>query len=138
MRSWPQPYVHFAGNARAALTRYQEVFGGELQLFTLEQFGRDDGPPDAIAHGMLSGPVRLSGSDTTGDEPSVRTEGLLLSLLGASDAATLRTWFAALADGGTVVDDLQLRPWGAHDGQVVDRFGLHWLVGWEGDGEAPA
>ena len=30
-------------------------------------------------------------------------------------------------------DDLQERPWGATDGQVVDRHGLHWLVGFEGD-----
>ena len=26
-----------------------------------------------------------------------------------------------------------LQPWGATDGQVVDRFGLHWLIGFEGD-----
>ena len=32
-----------------------------------------------------------------------------------------------------VVDDLQKRPWGAWDGQVVDRFGLHWLIGFEVD-----
>jgi PhnB protein len=29
------------------------------------------------------------------------------------------------------VDHLQKRPWGAFDGQVIDRFGLHWLVGYE-------
>ncbi|MDA8332444.1 MAG: VOC family protein, partial [Candidatus Dormibacteraeota bacterium] len=27
--------------------------------------------------------------------------------------------------------DLQRRPWGAYDGQVVDRYGLHWLIGYE-------
>jgi PhnB protein len=32
------------------------------------------------------------------------------------------------------VDDLQARPWGASDGQVIDRFGLHWLIGFE-DGD---
>jgi PhnB protein len=31
------------------------------------------------------------------------------------------------------VDDLQTRPWGASDGQVVDRFGLHWLIGFEAE-----
>ena len=36
-----------------------------------------------------------------------------------------------LAAGGRVVPDLQRRPWGASDGQVVDRFGVHWLIGFE-------
>ena len=53
------------------------------------------------------------------------------SLLGAADPATLHAWFARLAEGGRVVDALQSRPWGACDGQVVDRFGLHWLIGYE-------
>ena len=34
-----------------------------------------------------------------------------------------------------MIDDLQQRPWGAFDGQVVDRYGLHWLIGFE-DGAA--
>jgi PhnB protein len=36
-----------------------------------------------------------------------------------------------LSDGGRVVDDLQKRAWGASDGQVIDRFGVHWLIGFE-------
>ena len=27
------------------------------------------------------------------------------------------------------MDPLQVRPWGDSDGQVVDRFGVHWLIG---------
>jgi PhnB protein len=57
----------------------------------------------------------------------------MLSLLGTADPATLRTWFSGLSEGGRVVDDLQTRPWGASDGQVIDRCGLHWLIGFEGD-----
>jgi hypothetical protein len=26
-----------------------------------------------------------------------------------------------------------MRPWGASDGQVIDRYGLHWLIGFEND-----
>ena len=29
------PYLFFGGNCREAFTRYQEVFGGELQLITM-------------------------------------------------------------------------------------------------------
>ena len=30
------------------------------------------------------------------------------------------------------VAQLQERPWGAHDGTVTDRFGVTWLIGYEG------
>lgn len=128
------PYIHFPGTARAALTFYGDVFGCGVQLHTFEEFGRDDGPADAIAHGYLTdGPVILFGADAAEGEAPFRAEGLMLSLLGTADAKTLRTWFAGLAEGGRIVDDLQLRPHGASDGQVVDRYGLHWLLGFEDD-----
>jgi PhnB protein len=129
----PQPYVLFAGTAREALTFYGDVFGCAVELHTFAEFSRDDGPADAIAHGGLTGPVELSGADVAGDERPVRTEGMMLSLLGTADPSTLRTWFSRLSEGGRVVDDLQKRPWGASDGQVIDRYGLHWLIGFEGD-----
>jgi PhnB protein len=130
----PTPYVHFPGTAREALTFYGEVFGGTVKLHTFAEFGRDDGPADAIAHGYLTGgPVALSGADVAGDERPLRCEGLMLALLGTADPSTLRTWFSRLSEGGQVVDDLQTRPWGASDGQVIDRYGLHWLIGFESD-----
>ena len=128
----PVPYLHFPGTARAALTFYGDVFGCTVQLHTVADFGGSDGPPDAIAHGELTGgPVALFGADATGDQPAFRSEGMMLSLLGTAGPATLRTWFSRLSEGGKVVDDLQKRPWGAFDGQVIDRYGLHWLIGFE-------
>lgn len=124
------PYLSLPGTARQALTFYQEVFGGEVVLHTLADFGRDDGPPDGIAHGMLRGPVELFASDAAPGEPSLHLEGLVFSLLGTSDPGTLESWFGALCDGGTAVDPLQLRPWGDHDGQVTDRYGVRWLIGY--------
>ena len=130
----PIPYVHFPGTAREALTFYGDVFGCDVQLATFAEFNRHDGPADAIAHGGLSGgPVALNGADVSGNERPVRCEGMMLALLGTADPATLRKWFSRLSEGGQVVDDLQKRPWGASDGQVVDRFGLHWLIGFEVD-----
>ena len=126
------PYLSFPGTARQALSFYQEVFGGELVLNTLADFGRDDGPADAVAHGMLQGPVELFASDAVSGEPALRLEGVLFSLLGTAEPSTLEAWFAALCDGGSDIDPLQLRPWGDHDGQVTDRFGVRWLIGYQG------
>ena len=131
----PTPYIHFPGTARQALTFYGDVFGCAVQLHTFAQFNRADGPADAIAHGYLTGgPVALFGADVAGDDRPLRSEGLMLSLLGTAAAPTLRGWFSRLSEGGQVVDDLQTRPWGASDGQVIDRYGLHWLIGFENDG----
>jgi PhnB protein len=129
--SAPMPYLHFPGTASEALTFYHEVFGGEVILNTFEEFGRDDGPADAIAHGILRGPVSLYAADTAGGEEPFRSTGVMFSLLGTTSATELRAWFDALAEGGTIREELQVRPWGAWDGQVVDRFGIHWLVGFE-------
>ncbi|WP_422934473.1 VOC family protein [Sinomonas sp. P47F7] len=141
----PLPYALFPGSAREALTFYQDVFGGELTLHTRAEFGRTDEPLTAIAHGMLTGLVTLYGADAEGNTAggssgansaggsagAIRSEGLMLTLLGTAEPSTLRAWFARLSDGGRVVDEFQERPWGAWDGQVIDRYGLHWLVGFE-------
>jgi PhnB protein len=131
----PTPYLHFPGTARQALTFYGGVFGCSVHLHTFEEFKRTDGSAEAIAHGYLTeGPVRLFGSDAAGGEPPFRCEGMMFSLLGIADPSTLRDWFSRLSEGGRVVDALQARSWGASDGQVVDRFGVHWLIGFE-DGD---
>ncbi|MQW74845.1 VOC family protein [Nocardioides sp. dk4132] len=130
----PTPYIHFPGNAREALTFYGDVFGCGVQVHTYAGFGRVDGPAEAVAHGMLvDGPVALFGADAGPDDSPLKSEGLMLSLLGAAAPDVTREWFTRLADGGRVVSDLQMRGWGATDGEVVDRYGLHWLLGFEPD-----
>ncbi|WP_404432759.1 VOC family protein [Microbacterium lacus] len=125
------PYLFFPGTATEALTFYHGVFGGDLALHTYADFGRTDGPANAVAHGILSGDVNLFGADAGPDEDAVRIEGAVFSLLGTADPTTLARWFAKLSDGGVVSDPLQERPWGAHDGRVTDRFGIRWLIGYE-------
>lgn len=131
----PKPYVLFPGTARDALTFYADVFGCAAQLYTFAEFGRTDGPADAVAHGWLEGPVELFAADASGEAALVRCEGMMLALLGAATPSTLRTWFSRLSEGGHVVDDLQVRPWGASDGQVIDRYGLRWLIGFEDEAD---
>ncbi|GAB3536366.1 VOC family protein [Arthrobacter tecti] len=127
----PMPYISFPGTARKALSFYAEIFGGELSLYSYEEFGRTDGPRSAIAHGVLSGDVSLAGSDAAIGEQTVQVEGLMLSLLGTAEPAILHEWFDKLCIGGLVIDPLAPKPWGASDGQVTDRYGLRWLIGYE-------
>lgn len=126
-----QPYLFFPGNAREALTTYQRIFGGELAMFTRAEMQRTDEPLDAIGHSRLAGPVSLHASDADPGQDSLSMSGLMFALLGAAEPATLHGWFDELSEGGKVVEPLQQRPWGAWDGQVIDRFGVHWLIGYE-------
>lgn len=125
------PYFIFPGTAREALTFYQSVFGGTLVLNQYSDFGRTDGPADAIAHGMLQGPVELFAADAAAGEKPTAVQGMHFSLLGTAEPATLQAWFAALTEGASQVDELQKRPWGDYDGTVTDRYGIPWLVGYE-------
>ena len=127
----PKVYIHFPGTAREALNFYAGIFGGELKLYTLEEFNRTDGDPQAIAHGELSGVVCLGGADASEGDHPVRCEGLMLSLLGTDQPEVLHRWFEKLSVGGEVIDPLSDKPWNAVDGQVRDRYGLHWLIGYE-------
>jgi PhnB protein len=127
----PTLYLTLPGVAADALRFYQDTFGGELTLYTFEEFGRTDGPPSAIAHGMLSGSVDLFAADSAESEAAVRMSGVSIALLGAADGPTLTRWFDKLSVGGEVLDPLQKRSWGATDGQVVDRYGVRWLIGFE-------
>lgn len=127
----PAPYFLLAGTARAALERWQRVFGGEVRIATYADASRDDGPADAVAHGELVGGLRLFAADAGADDAPFAASGLLFSLLGAAAPDVLRRWFSDLASDGTVVEPLQERPWGDWDGTVRDAFGVTWLIGFE-------
>lgn len=127
----PTPYLKLDGTARPALEFYAETFGGSAELHTFGELGRDDGPPDFIAHGHLLTPhLSLYAADVGTGEDHFVPRGIMLSLLGTAGAPTLRAWFGRLSQDGSTVQPLQERPWGDSDGQVIDRFGVHWLIGY--------
>ena len=74
--------------------------------------------------------VSLAGSDAPEGAKTVRLEGVMLSLLGWAEPPVLHEWFDKLSVDGSVLHPLAPKPWGASDGQVVDRHGLHWLIGY--------
>lgn len=56
---------------------------------------------------------------------------MMLSLPGAAQPAVLHESFDLLSVDGSVPDPLSPKHWGASAGQVIDRHGLHWLIGYE-------
>jgi len=125
------PYLNFRANARQALQFYQSVFGGELTLSTFADFqsAHDPSDNDLIMHGQLNGAngLTLMGADTPKDMSHQDFAGFSISLSG-DDEGALRDYWEKLADGGTVLQPLEVAPWGDAFGMVTDQFGVTWLV----------
>lgn len=126
------PYISFRDNARAALERYREVLGGDLQIMTfgsMPDMGYDPSESELVMHGQLTtedGMV-LMASDTPSRMEYQAPQGVSVSISG-TESDRLRAIWAGLLDGGTATMQLAPAPWGGDFGMLVDRFGVAWMV----------
>ena len=131
MTSRLNPYLTFRDRAREAMTFYQTVFGGTLEISTFAEFHASDDPAEHnnVMHSTLttdSGFV-LMGADVPRTMELSEGSSISVSLSG-DDNAELTGYWNALMDGGTVGEQLSKAPWGDSFGMGVDRFGVTWLV----------
>ncbi|ASN20464.1 VOC family protein [Arthrobacter sp. YN] len=127
------PYISFRDNARDAITFYESVFGGELNISTFGDYQASEDPAEAgkVMHAMLEAPggLTLMAADTPNGMPYNPGDNISVSLSGeAWDENELRGFWNKLVDGGTVTVPLETAPWGDTFGMCVDRFGIGWLV----------
>ncbi|MET9630756.1 VOC family protein [Lentzea sp. NPDC006480] len=123
------PYLRFDGSARQAMEFYQSVFGGELRMNTFGEFGMQDSPQaDQIMHAQLETDAgyTLMASDTPPGMPFNPGDTVTISLSG--DDEVLKEHFAKLAEGGKIGTPLEKQMWGDEYGDLVDRFGVAWMV----------
>jgi PhnB protein len=110
---------------------YQSVLGGELAVSTFADFGQADDPAEAdkVMHSLLEAPngLVLMGADTPASMSYTAPPGVSISLSGDDDGALRRYW-EALSASGTVVEPLEVAPWGDAFGMCVDRYGITWMV----------
>lgn len=125
------PYITFKDNARDAMTFYQAVFGGQLDVTTfadLPAMPTDPEEKDKLMHAMLTGDngVVLMGADTPNAQEYSPYSGSIS--LSGDDEATLTGYFEKLSDGGRVIEPLTKAPWGDTFGMCNDKFGVNWMV----------
>lgn len=124
------PYLSFRDNAREAMTFYQSVFGGELEISTFEGTYPDAEPSEAkkVMHSMLSidSGLTLMGSDTPEAMEYAPRAGAPISVSG-DDEELLRGWWERLSEGGSITMPLNKAPWGDSFGMCVDKFGVEWM-----------
>lgn len=123
------PYLHFDGTARDAMTFYQSIFGGELTVSTFGEMGMEGDQANQLMHSQLQAPdgLVIMAADTPPGMTHTPGDTVNLSLSGEDDA-TLRGWFDQLADGGAIHVPLEKQMWGDVFGQCADKYGVVWLV----------
>jgi PhnB protein len=129
-----RPYLLFAGNCRAAFTRYQEIFGGEPFFMTLGEMPADAGGPppganaDAILHAALTvGDQLLMGSDDPAGSFDGKVDGMSVAY-STADVAEANRVFAALAEGGEMQLPIGPTFFSPAFGMCTDGFGTPWMV----------
>ena len=133
------PYLFFTNTTRQAMTTYQEILGGQLDIMSAADLpaGEEtpfDAPADFVIHAALTfgnGDLLMASDDPTGDGSGVKGAALNITLDDHDDA---RRIFEALADGGSVDMALSETFWSPLFGVCVDRFGVSWMVNVSSDG----
>ena len=123
------PYLNFPqGKTREAMTFYEAVFGGRLDISTFGDFHMEGMPADGVMHAMLTtDSFTFMASDAMpGSETQWGGTRVYLTFFG-DDLATLTGWFDKLAEGGSVGTTLQKMPWGDTYGVLMDKFGIEWM-----------
>lgn len=131
MASRLNPYVAFKDNAREAMTFYQSVFGGNLEMHTFSEFGASQDPSEdgKIMHSMLAADNGLTfmAADTP-NGMNFDPGGQISMSLSGDDDAELRGYWDKLSADGQITMPLEKQPWGDVFGMCTDRFGLYWMV----------
>lgn len=128
--------LSFKGQCREAFEFYARVLGGKVT--SAYPFG--DGPPDMpigpeykdwLMHCWLDvGDQSIMGADIPPEfGPNIdKPKNGFDVTLHTEDAAQAKAWFDALSDGGTVHMPFGETFWSPGYGNLVDRFGIPWMV----------
>ena len=124
------PYLNFNGTCAQAMTFYQKVLGGKLEM---QKFG--DTPMEMpaehknrIMHATLQNDtLSFMASDSMPGNEIVFGNNVHISIAG-TDEALLKKIFDGLAEGGKVDMPLAKQFWGDTFGMLTDKFGIHWMI----------
>lgn len=124
------PYLILTGKVERALDLYERAFGATVS--DLKRFGDIDhtcpeASKDRVMHAELQiGAAILMMSDGTVDAPAPTEPGTVRVAVSFDDPDEMKHSFAALAEGGSVVQEIVRAPWG-YFGVVRDELGVQWM-----------
>ncbi|WP_059040755.1 VOC family protein [Paenibacillus rubinfantis] len=116
-------------DARRQANFYIEALGGEIQF--LATYGDTPGTPEAMKDKVMHLAVNVAGTNTImfadSMEPVSYHRSTSLSLV-YDDLEEATAAYAKLSQGGESRYPFALQPWGAHYGEVIDPFGVTWMI----------
>jgi PhnB protein len=124
------PYLMFDGDCKAAMTFYQQVLGGKLDLMTYGQADpkTPDAEKDKVIHARLeSGTTVIMASDS-GHGAAVKDGDDVWLSLQCGPASEVDAIYAKLAVGGQSSQPPHDAFWGTRYGMLTDRFGVQWMI----------
>ncbi|HWD87808.1 MAG TPA: VOC family protein [Mucilaginibacter sp.] len=126
------PYLHFNGNCEEALNTYKEIFGGTGGVTSRFSDAPSFPVPDDYKNKVMHGNVMFDDntifmSDCGPGRAVIHGDGTAMSI-GLSDETKTQKIFDQLAEGGTVIMPLAKQFWGATFGQLVDKYGIRWML----------
>jgi PhnB protein len=125
------PYLTFNGNAREAMTFYQQCLGGELTMQTVAEapaaYRCPEGQENHLMHAMLvKDQLVLMASDMVG-QWGFKPGNTMAIMVNCSSEEETRNFFGKLSQGGQVTDPLRDMFWGDLFGALQDKFGVAWI-----------
>ena len=126
------PYLNFNGNTEEAFNFYKSVFGGEFRMLMRMKDAQGmpvpEGEQDKIMHIALplSNGTVLMASDNCGN--SFKRGNDFYISLHTDSVEEGEKLYKALAEGGTPDHPFEKQFWGDWHGNLVDKFGVHWMV----------
>ena len=125
-------YLTFNGNCGEAMTFYKDCLGGELSFQKIgESPLADKMPPkmkDCILHSTLTnGALVIMASDMVGEKGLIKGPAVSL-MLNCSSEDEIRNYYESLSTGGEQTHPLEVSFWGALFGDLIDKYGNHWLL----------
>jgi len=126
-------YRFFSNTCREAMTRYQEILGGELEVMGFADMppgeaGPEGIDPNLVMHAALmlpGGGMLMASDDPSGDGGPAKGVSLHYTAATVEDGERI---FGQLADGGVVEMPYTEVFWALRFGGCVDRFGTSWMV----------
>ncbi|SFW61335.1 VOC family protein [Chitinophaga sancti] len=131
------PWINFNGNAEAAFTFYQSVFGGEFgKIIRFKDLASDEfqvAENEANKIMRIALPIGAHNVLIGNDVPDFmgrvnENENRSKIVASAESREEADKIFNGLSEGGEVEGEIGDTPWGTYAGMFRDKYGIEWIV----------
>ncbi|GAF09297.1 VOC family protein [Paenibacillus pini] len=122
------PYI-MSEDSRSQAEFYKQALGGEI--VSILTFGEMPDTPEAIKDKVMHMVLTVAGGNTlflSDSFESVNVSRNISLAISYDSESEARETFTKLGEGGDIKSAFILQPWGAYYGEVVDKFGVTWMI----------